>query len=367
MKIFLSAYLNNNLGDDLMIEIICDRYRQHEFYISNNNNLQSFACKRENLHIINSITPTNDQTILKIINKLISYLNIPKLQIMTFLKKNQFDLYLELGGSIFMQITPKSWVNKVRDSAYIVAHCPRNAIIGCNFGPYFTKDFPLKHKKLFSKYDFISFREQVSYELFKELKNTYCYPDLVFNRSVYPVVGSEYIGISVIGLRKLGSTDSQDSYLSGMVDLISNLRSKHKICLLSFCTNEGDLITCKKIIEKGNFNLEEVEIYEHKNIEGTLKILCNLSAMIATRFHANILALAMNIPLLPVIYSDKTKHMLDDLKFRGYTWNLLEHNKLDLQASLKQIVHLPIYEKDKLQAAKGHFSYLDQVLNYDES
>lgn len=37
MKVFLDAYLNNNLGDDLMIQMVANRYPQHQFYIYNCN------------------------------------------------------------------------------------------------------------------------------------------------------------------------------------------------------------------------------------------------------------------------------------------------------------------------------------------
>lgn len=34
MNIYLSGYLDRNLGDDLMLKIIAYRFREHNFYVS---------------------------------------------------------------------------------------------------------------------------------------------------------------------------------------------------------------------------------------------------------------------------------------------------------------------------------------------
>ena len=74
-KILLNAYLANNLGDDLFIRIICDRFKNITFYIVESD-------------------PYTD------IFKTISNIRIcsPK-----DILKNKFDLEIMIGGSLFMQ------------------------------------------------------------------------------------------------------------------------------------------------------------------------------------------------------------------------------------------------------------------------
>ena len=47
MQIYVNAYLEKNLGDDLFLKILVDRYKNHKFYAISNtysskNNLQIY-------------------------------------------------------------------------------------------------------------------------------------------------------------------------------------------------------------------------------------------------------------------------------------------------------------------------------------
>ena len=74
-RILLNAYLANNLGDDLFIQIICERFREIMFYI------------------LETTSYTNSF-------KSISNIRICSLKDIQSLK---FDMQIMIGGSIFMQ------------------------------------------------------------------------------------------------------------------------------------------------------------------------------------------------------------------------------------------------------------------------
>ena len=364
MNIYLEAYLNNNLGDDLMLDLLCRRYENHEFYIGNPNGLEEIACKNKNLHVIPSITPTSTQIVGRAINKVLSYMGIPKLQIIRFFSKHYFDLRVEIGGSIFMQVTRKSWINIVRDSKYKCHKCRKNVIIGCNFGPFTDNRFYEEHKRLFRLYDSVTFRDRYSYELFSELKNTAMYPDLVFNADIEKKAVSNTVGISVISLENRGIKGNEALYINGIIELVKRLVAvDKKVKLISFCKNEGDLQTCRTIVQMGKLEQNGVEIFDHQNIEKTLEMIQELDAIVAARFHANIIGLKMNIPTLPVIYSKKTSNVLNDIDFDGYSWDILHGESIDVDSALAQLERVPTINKDKIQGAKGHFKYLDEVLD----
>lgn len=363
MKIFLSSYLNNNLGDDLMIKLVSDRYPHHDFFVCNTNCLEKFACENNNLHVIDSIVPCNNEIVKRMLNKLLSYLKIPKIQIIRRFKNSDFDVNLELGGSIFMQVTPKSWINKVRDARYIVNHCKYNMIIGSNFGPYSSNNFVKEHHRLFEKYDMVTFRDLKSYKVFSDLDNVKCYPDIVFNIPfVKKKCNQRILGISVISLDNKGIKNEKEKYVKGLIRLINELQSEYSIVLISCCEKEGDLDTCKIIIEEGNFTEDKVKIFNHCNVEESIDFFSHMSAMICTRFHTNIIAIALGIPFLPVIYSNKISNMLEDLQYSGYKWNIKDGVDLNTDLALKQLIIVPEINYARMEEAKGHLSAIDKIL-----
>lgn len=362
MNIFLSSYLNNNLGDDLMIYIMCKRYPKHQFYISNTNELEHIACKVNNLHIIPSIYPSKKHLVLRCINKAISFLNIPKLQVIKEFKRGKYDIYIELGGSIYMQVTKKSWINKVRDSLYISNKCKYNFVISSNFGPYQTKAFKTSHKEMFKKFDDIVFRDKYSYRLFSELQNVRICPDIVFNLDYnHKNITKKIIGFSLISLTNKGIISNKDIYIQGIVDLINILGKEHKIVLFSFCENEGDLNTCNLIKTKCDKNID-INIFNHSNVEESLNCISSFSAMISTRFHACVLAARFDIPFLPVTYSKKTDDMLNDLGYKGYRWNIKIGEYINIDKALNSLNYTEKIDYNIMAKSKNHFIKLDKIL-----
>lgn len=48
-----------------------------------------------------------------------------------------------------------------------------------------------------------------------------------------------------------------------------------------------------------------------------LQCISNSSIVICSRFHATILGILAGKPVIPIVYSDKTIHMLNDIGFKG--------------------------------------------------
>lgn len=360
MKVFLNSYLNNNLGDDLMIDIMCKRYPNHQFYISNINRLSNIACKSKNLHIVSSISPTGNQYFQRAINKGLSYLKIPKLQVIKEFTKGKYDVYMELGGSIFMQVTKKSWINKVRDSQYVIKNCNHNFIVSSNFGPYQTEAFKDSYGKLFSQFDDVIFRDEYSYSLFSNLDSVRICPDIVYNLDCKSSP-EDIVGVSVISLDNVGVISNKDIYIQGLVDLINEIGKEKKIVLFSFCENEGDLETCKVIKENCDDNID-IEIYNHVDLDESINYMSKFSAMICTRFHACVMAVNLKIPFLPVIYSKKTDNMLDGISYNGYRWRISEGESLNLNAAINSLIKLEDIDYSIKEKCKNHFIKLDMIL-----
>ena len=85
--------------------------------------------------------------------------------------------------------------------------------------------------------------------------------------------------------------------------------------------------------------------------------------VIATRFHAMILGLAENKPVLPIIYSDKTINVLNDLNFEGEIIDLRKDKDWSLISEPQKWGSLPIDMTDRLKVdSQLHFSKLDEFL-----
>lgn len=362
MNVFLDSYLNNNLGDDLMIDMLCERYPQHHFFIANSNRLTHFAINRGNLHVIDPIYPTENQIFLRIVNKVLSYFKIPKLQLLKF-KRSHYDALLIMGGSIFKQITPKSWINKVVDGKYLVKQVKKCVVINCNFGPFQTAEFLEEHRILMQKYNYVTFRDFYSYELFKELPNVRYYPDMVFSKNI--INNSKgIIGISVISKDNRGINGYSDMYVKNMASLVTELCKKHSVRLYSFCVNEGDTQTCEEIIQAANCS--DVKIVEHVELYKTMNSISELSGFVCTRFHSNVIALRMHIPFLPIIYERKTDDMLNDVGYTGYRWYIKNGETVDLVKALDELKKPVLYCNDYINNAQGHFEVLDRIFRVEE-
>lgn len=170
-KILIDGYFDFNLGDDLFIIVLLERFPNTHFYIFANSNYSKVFSNYKNLHIIN-----NNSILFKVMNK---FSNLFNRRFYFLLLQKFMDGTLLIGGSLFIQKNKiyKSMIKKlnceVRNSKYFIC--------GANFGPYYTEDYYQLYKKIFQNCVDISFRDKYSYDLFFDLKNVRLNPDIVFS------------------------------------------------------------------------------------------------------------------------------------------------------------------------------------------
>lgn len=344
-KFLVKAYLNFNLGDDLFIKILTERYPNINFYIESNDKKYMKIFKSNNIYIYqkNKI----EKRLIKI--GVLKYFLYKK-----FLKK--MDGIINIGGSIFMEnsINYKKDVEKRKIENKVVKG--NYYILGANFGPFKREEFKNGYKEFFSKCEDICFRDKYSYNLFSELPNTRYASDIVFslknNIVCKDIEGKILISVIKPSIRKELKTKDKEYYEIIKKIILSGVKIGKKIQLISFCENEGDeeaILEIRKILpEKIEKN---IDTYLYRgNIEEALEIINNSEIVIATRFHAMILGFIYEKKVLPICYSKKMVNVLNDLNFSGryLTFDKLENfdineiaenNKLEREV-LKKIVKM---------------------------
>ena len=310
-KIFLMAYARKNLGDDLFIKILLERYPKHNFYmmIDDSKYLSMFEEKYNNLHILKG-----KDTDISLNN-----INI-----------EAYDAYIYIGGSIFME---GGIVYNLSNTFYNFTKKCREYnrpffYISSNYGPYKTKEYFELSRKNFNIVTDICFRDKYSYNLFKDIQTVRYAPDYAFTYSMFnneKIPNSVGITIIDLGVRN-NLKNKENEYVNMLVNNINNyLKNGKKVYLFTFCAHEEDERTLNIILSKVNNN-NVFDIRYNGNIDEFIKKYSQIEYMICSRFHAIILSMLAKQNIQVVSYSNKINNVIQDLELGIPIINLNEIN-----------------------------------------
>ena len=316
-RVYLTAYFENNLGDDLFLHILGNRYPDYEFV--------TFSDIAQYKNLPNNVVTTmtdRDNAVIRFFHKLDyrlrhirrdisiaqAYIDFKEMQ---WIKKSEAVVYII--GSGFMEGASVLKSDKYyKKSPYL---------IGCNFGPFQSAEFYEVCNKHFSMARDVCFRDSYSAKLFEKLPNVRWAADVVFNycgeyRDILKNAEKKYTLISVMNLEKDKKTAKyKDDYIKFICECVENVVQNGKIAVLvGFCKSEGDHITVESIKNKVN-NSEQVLSFQYPDIaiEEVMGLFKYADEIIATRYHALIIGLLLNKKTYPIVYSEKTRNVLEDL------------------------------------------------------
>ncbi|MBE6924093.1 MAG: polysaccharide pyruvyl transferase family protein [Ruminococcaceae bacterium] len=358
-KVYLYAYDRQNLGDDLFVHTITKRYPDVQFYIwTGVENKAVFKCL-PNLKVIDK-----DSKWVRFLQKLRPSL----VYRYRYALEDKCHAVVYIGGSIFYEY--ETWDIVSNWWLYMAENRPMYAI-GCNFGPWRTEAYRAKMARIYAKMKDVCFRDKYSAELFNDVPTVRQAPDILFN---YPMpqcaVDEKNVFVSLIDCASrddsLGLSALDESYISGMAKLLGEYLDKgHTLALASFCRHEGDEKAIAKIRQAMGIAPDDDRVtnlcYDGTNANQMLAAISSASFVIATRFHATILALAAGRPVLPIIYSDKTAHVLEDLGYAGRSVDLRKENWVSYLESEENRKVTSQLDTIKEQAQK-HFAVLEQLI-----
>lgn len=370
-RVFIHAYMAGNLGDDLMVWILCRRYEDVKFCVLAD---QSYKARFRQLENLRVYAPQD---------KVVSWWN-------QFWKKSKniddgFRKMLiktsmavvHIGGSVFVQhfddysMFYNTDVNLRRLSK-------RMYVIGANFGPYTDENYFRQYYELLQKYDGVCFRDSYSYTLFKDLANIEYAPDVVFNYQ--PVMQNSVTAekrqvlISVIQCKgrddKFPISQFDDIYKKFLIDITEEYINKgYFVKFVSFCPMQGDTqaaIEIRAALSDEKKKQTEIYTYEH-DIEQCACLFDESEIIIGTRFHSIILGWLKKKKVLPIIYDLKTLRTLEDNNCMVYV-KLDELENVNIETLMEKIEKLPEINLDKKSLdrivgdAEKQFFALDKLL-----
>lgn len=216
----------------------------------------------------------------------------------------------------------------------------------------------------------VCFRDRYSVSLFPQLENVRYAPDILLSEAVVrPVLPkSPTIVVSVIDLGdRPGLVEYQGAYQRKLVDLIKAAQEVDlDICLMGFCSYEGDDRAVRQIFHKaeGVSEAEHIRTFIYDgDTAAALAVLGGARAIVATRFHAMILGWALGRPVMPIAYSDKTRSVIEDMGYDGPWTRVAQINTLDSREALEALLKVQPQDFSPLAAESlKHFDALDRFL-----
>lgn len=369
MKILIKLYANVNLGDDLFLKMLLERYPNVKFILPAPDEYKIIFKQYSNLEIVKDAYNFE----LGFLNRGFNYLErkfflskyikkIEKKFLENFTVKGyQFDAFISIGGSIFMQQKKLPVYSSI--IYYQLAHkyCKNTFYLGCNFGPYNDSKFVEDYRNIFSDAKDVCFREKQSWSLFSNLNNIRCKPDIVFGFK-FPKVSkkNKTVGFSVVSAR---NGINEEDYFKKYAELIEFYQKKnYEIYLFSFCENQGDGKTINSIVNLVSDHKNINKIIYNGDIDEFLNVYSSMEQMYCGRFHAMILSMIFDQKIYPVIYSKKMLNVLDDIGYKGETISIENFFNIQPDKLLDQI-HLNSYDIKEIKTeSTEQFQKLDLFL-----
>lgn len=350
MKIYVKGFFFANLGDDLFVHMIAKRYPQHKFIVVVNKEYADTFSSVPNVEII----ALNKAA--RAINKFYNIYDVIE---------KKADITVVISGSIFQEFPNDT--NAVSRFSRLPGKNNPTYIIGTNFGPYQTNAYFQAAKRYFAGVKDVCFRDKWSYELFKDMEQIRYAPDIIFGVEKLvddTLIKEKRCSISVMDFdNKEYLKPYRESYERFLVKIMEYYIARdYEITLLSFCRVEGDELAIDRIVKKLPAEILSkicVKKYNGTNWKEIIAVIRSSSYLVASRFHSMILGSVFQVPVLPIIYNDKTIHAMNDIGCGNYGIKL---NELD-GYSIENAEYMLIHNIDCVKTqAEEQFKVLDSVL-----
>jgi len=346
MNVFVKLFAELNLGDDLFLKILIDRYPNIKFILRARDEYKIIFGQNNNLEIRQDLFVRRTKSISYKVASVLRRTFYPSSykNLLVKLIKHQYlndfessDVFVSIGGSIFIQPKTLPYYTDVEYYNIVGREFQHIFFLGCNFGPYTDTHYLNNYRQIFSKATDVCFRDEKSWKLFSDLDNVRYRPDIVFGLE-FPKSSSKEksVGFSVVSAR---NGINKDAYLKKYAEIVSSYqKAGYEIYFFSFCKKQGDEDTIEEIIkllvDDNNIN----RVYYNGKIDEFVSIYSSIKKMYCGRFHSMILSMIFDQEIYPIAYSKKMNNVLNDIGYEGEIiemedFHLINPENLDSQIS----------------------------------
>lgn len=375
-RILTTAYTNFNIGDDLFLKLLFERYPNSNFILfTQNDNYANLFKNYKNVEV--EYFSQNKRIFIRVFNALFfnDLIKIPRLiaflrAILIFVTyRNKVDAYLEIGGSIFMQKTKKIETKEYFN--YYISNFFRNKklfFLGANFGPVKTPEFLKIYEKTFLNFDDVCFRDKWSASLFSNISSVRCASDIVFSMKLPKIKKQKNtIGFSIIDLsNRTDMKQFKTKYLNSIIDLVNQFPNEiKKVFFFSFCSSEGDMKSINEVVSSlSNKSKKKVRIVSYTgDIFKFLEIYLSVETMFVTRFHAMILSIMASQKIHPFVYSDKMLKVLSDINYDQNYSEISQIENFNTKQVFSELKNYKFNLKEEIINPVNQFLILDSFIS----
>lgn len=367
-KVFVHAYLNYNLGDDLMVQILCRRYPYVRFSVIADERYKEVYKNVPNLKVY-----LYNGKQAKFWNRLWKRLKGAEDGFRKMLLRTS-DVTIHIGGSSFVQHYD-DYSAFFNTDATMRRLSKKMLAIGQNFGPYTDENYYRQYYELLGRYDGVTFRDQASYRLFEALPNVKKAADVVFCCGREMILEADRprekkkVLFSVIRMEgrdgKFAISPYAEAYGRFIVALAERyLKKGYEVEFISFCGPQGDSYAAAEMISRiGEEYRSRVSQYDYEtDIEACIRHFDEAEIVVGTRFHSVILGWLKGKKVLPIVYDTKTQNIMDDFQYDTYV-RLEQLQDMDVEQLISKIHGMPKGQVRRLAAdAKNQFWAADDIL-----
>ena len=347
MKLWIIAYCKNNLGDDLFIRQLVQRYPDVQFYM-----VSDFS--NQTLQSLPNLTILPNDFLDKVDKKLDT----------SFGKQNRIlkkcDGTVFIGGSMFME--NENWKQVYEYRRKMLDKSRHISIMGINFGPYTSREFLDHYHTFFSLCDDVCVRDMDTYQLFSDISHIHYAPDLVFTLPEAPCQKApKSICFSLMDMtHDVRLQAYKETYIQSMrTTILAFLEQGWIVRILVFSKYQKDDQCIQKVIQGTTIESQaDIHVYDG-DIEQSLDKIRTSEYMVATRFHAMILGWIYNCRVFSIPYSNKTENVCKDLHIQPGC-SLESLSDITYEKILKEAASLRSIDKIR-QKAFEHFKDLDAL------
>lgn len=332
MNILVKAYLDNNLGDDIMVIMLARELKNHKLFIESNDKSKQVAF--QGLDNISFIKGSLKKGIKKWLDT-----------------RRRYDTIIYIGGSIFQIYNVRHllyFINNLLQLMILRVLGLKILVVGSNTGPYKIRMGKYIINFILSLCSVVTLRDKQSYNSVNLLSNDkamHYFPDIVLSyNGVNSNCEKHNNSLGISAYRSIIKPDKNYDFNSKIAEIANHYieLTGGKVFLFAFDSEaENDIASAYniyKMISPQNRSLVEIIVYTG-DVENFITEFKKCSVLIAVRFHSAILAMKYGIPFLPIIYSNKTGNLLEDIHYKGPKYYLDDLSKVNVEQTVEELIN----------------------------